>query len=128
MSLQDTTAPAWAELSEDGVLTIDGRERAVIDHYGTIARVPFPGSPTRRSSLPTFDINVSRCDVVDEADSSKVHLGPYLVTASVSEQHADSRLNSLDDLEKFARALLTATQSARAFLANDARKTTEEVA
>lgn len=121
------TAPAWAELSEDGVATIDGRERAVIDHYGTIAHVPFPGSPARDGILPTFDIDVSRCDVVDEADSTKLHCGPYLVTAAVSEQYADSRLNSLDDLEKFARALLTAAQAARAFLARDAREDTEEV-
>jgi hypothetical protein len=125
MTLRGTTAPAWAELSEDGVLTIDGRERTVIDHYGTIACIPFPGSPAGSGPLPTFDITVSRCDVVD---SSKIHFGPYVVTATVSEQHADSRLNSLDDLDKFARALLTATQSARAFLANDQRTITEEVA
>ncbi|MFJ3381934.1 hypothetical protein ACIPJ2_16170 [Curtobacterium sp. NPDC090217] len=128
MTLDAVTAPNWADLSEHTVATIDGRERTVIDHYGTIARVPFPGSPTRRSSLPTFDIDVSRCDVVDEADSSKVQLGPYLVTATVSEQYADSRLNSLDDLEKFALALLTAAQSARALFAKDARGTTKEVA
>jgi len=128
MSLKDTTAPVWAELSEEGVLTIDGRERAVIDHYGTIACIPFPGSPAGAGPLPTFDINVSRCDVVDETDRTKLHCGPYLVTATVSEQHAVSRLNSLDDLERFARALLTAAQAARAFLAADARKATEEVA
>jgi hypothetical protein len=128
MTLDAVTAPSWADLSEHTVATIDGRERAVIDHYGALARVPFPGSPTRAGSLPTFDIDVSRCDVVDEANSTRSHPGPYVVTATVSEQHASSRLNSLDDLEKFARALLTATQSARAFLANDQRTITEEVA
>ncbi len=128
MTINAATAPSWAELSEDGILTIDGRERVVIDHYGAIAHVPFPGSPMRDGSLPTFDIDVNRCDVVDEADSTKLRPGPYVVTATVSDQNAVSRLNSLDDLEKFARALLNAAQSARAFLANDAREITEEVA
>lgn len=116
-----TTTPAWAELSEDGIVTIDGRERDVVDHYGTLAKIPFPGRALQSGQLPTLDINVSRCDVVDENDSTRTNAGPYLVTVGVSEQYAESTLSSLDDLEKFARALLATTQAVRAFLANDVR-------
>lgn len=123
-----TTAPAWAELSEDGIVTIDGRERDVVDHYGTLAKVPFPGHASRGGQLPTLNIDVSRCDVIDENDSTTTHAGPYVATVAVSEQHSDSTLSSLDDLEKFARALLATAQAVREVLANDARSIAEEVA
>lgn len=116
-----TTAPAWAELSEHGLVSIDGRERDAVDHYGTLAKIPFPGRASRGGQLPTLDINVSRCDVVDETDSTRTKAGPYLVTVGVNEQYTESTLSSLDDLEKFAQALLATTRAVRALLANDVR-------
>lgn len=124
MTVDVSTAPVWAELSEDDVITIDGRDRDVIDHYGSVACIPFPGSPSRGKPVPSFDINVSRCDVIDEADSTKAHPGAFRVTAGAGE--AESTLNSLSDLEKFARELLAATAAVRAVLANDLRANTKE--
>ncbi|NII42134.1 hypothetical protein E9228_002792 [Curtobacterium flaccumfaciens] len=117
------TGPAWSRISERATTTIDGRERAVIDHYGTIARVQFPGAPSQGSSeLPTFDVDVSRTDVVDEHHESVTHVGPYLITVSASEPYANSTLTSINDLEQFGAAILAAARQVRKFLANEARK------
>lgn len=124
MTVNAADAPVWAELSEIDVITIDGRDRDVIDHYGTVAKVPLPGTSSGSGALATFDINVHRCDVIDEADSTKAHPGAYRVTAGVGE--AEPTLNSLSDLEKFARDLLAATAAVRAVLAKDLRADTKE--
>ncbi|MFK4482547.1 hypothetical protein [Curtobacterium sp. AB7] len=124
MTVYVADAPVWAELSENDVITLDGRDRYVIDHYGTVAAIPLPGTPLRVGALSTFDVNVHRCDVIDEADSTKAHPGAYRVTAGVGA--AESTLNSLSDLEKFARSLLAAAAAVRAVLANDVRAISKE--
>jgi len=126
MTVNAADAPVWAELSENDVITIDGRDRDVIDRYGTVVKVPLPGTPSGSDALTTFDINVHRCDVIDEADSAKVHPGAYRVTAGVGE--VESTLHSLNDLEKFARDLLAAAEAVSAVLANDVRVITKEAA
>ncbi|WP_416394198.1 MULTISPECIES: hypothetical protein [unclassified Curtobacterium] len=122
MTVNAADAPFWAELSENDVITINGRDRDITDHYGTVAAIPLPGSPSPGRSAATFDINVHRCDVIDEDDSTKAHPGAYRVTAGVGE--AESTLNSLNALEKFARDLLTATAAVRAVLTNDSTTAT----
>jgi hypothetical protein len=117
------TDPAWSRISENTTTTINGRQRAVIDHYGTITQIPFPGvRSTEGGALPTFDVDVSRTDVVDDDDQTVVYPGPYLLTVSPSEQCADSTLTSVEDLEHFGAAILTAAQQVRKFLANEALK------
>lgn len=112
--------PAWAETSEDSVVTINGRERDVVDHYGSVARVPFPGHAPKGGELPYLDIDVSRCDVVDANDDTRVHVGAYLVTVGTNVTMPESVLSSIDDLEQFAHALLATTHTLRRFLADEA--------
>lgn len=112
--------PTWADPSEDGVAVIDGRERDVVDHYGHVTDIPFPGRASQVDAvLPSLNIHASRCDVVSDTDSTRMHVGPYLLTVSVGSE-ADSTLTSVADLEQFARTVLDAAQAVRTFLSDAA--------
>ncbi len=112
--------PDWSENSELTPAKVGGRERMVVDHYGRITQIPFPGVASQAGGkLAALDIDVSRTDVVDETDETRMYVGPYLITVEAREPYTDSTLTSIDDLEQFAHAVLAATQTVRAFLANE---------
>lgn len=106
--------PDWAEDTEASLATVGDRNRVVVDHYGTAARIRLPGLPTKYNHLdePDLTVQVSRADLVDEGNETRMVVGPYRIGISVGEQY-DADIADVAELEAFAARILEATQQVR---------------